>query len=114
MDEPLGNLGTFGVSYTFGHLPPSGSVLPTTMLARDYALACGTGGSCSACSIPENVQTLVRAGVSLTLPDPKALLSDGLTGVGITDAWLSALRYGQKNRVATASRPHWRQAQRVL
>lgn len=110
---PLGEVGTWGVSYDFGNLPPSGSVIPTIMLARDYANACGTGGSCSACSIPDEVISLVRQGVSMTLPDPRALATDGWTGVGITDAWLASLRYGASRRRATATRPGMRQAQRV-
>jgi hypothetical protein len=113
LDLPLTEEGTLAFTYQWGNLPPEGSVLPATFLARDYALACASGGQCSSCSIPEDVQNLVRQGMSMAIPDPKVLLSDGFTGVGITDAWLASLRFGAKARRATASRPSGRQAQRV-
>lgn len=113
LDLPLTEVGTYGIEYEYGNLPPEGSIIPTTMLARDYALACGSGGSCAACEIPDNVQNLVRQGVALTMPDPRSLLTDGFTGVGVTDAWLASLRYGVKHRRATATRPGSKQALRV-
>jgi hypothetical protein len=113
LDLPITEDNTMAVSYQYGNLPPEGSVLPTIFLARDYALACGSGGACAACSIPEQVQNMVRQGLSFSMPDPRTLLTDGFTGVGITDSWLASLRFGAKARRATASRPSVRQAQRV-
>lgn len=113
LDLPLTEQGTYGFDYAYGNLPPEGSVLPTVMLARDYAMACN-GGTCASCSIPDEVQTLVRQGLTITMPNPRDLLTEGFTGVGITDSWLASLRFGAKARRATASRPTARQAQRVL
>lgn len=113
LGRPLGELDTWSVTYDWGHLPPSGSVLPTVMLARDYANACGSGGSCAACSIPDDVISLVRQGLSMSLPDPRALASEGWTGVGLTDAWLASLRYGASRRRATATRPGMRHSQQI-
>jgi len=112
LGRPLGEVGTWAVTYDWGNLPPTGSVIPSIMLARDYANACSSG-TCAACSIPDDVVSLVRQGMSIQLPDPRALAQDGWTGVGITDAWLAALRYGAAKRRATATRPGMRQAQRV-
>jgi len=112
LGRPLGEVGTWAVSYETLKFPPSGSQIPTIMLARDYANACSSG-SCAACSIPDDVISLVRQGVTMTMPDPRALASDGWTGVGITDAWLAALRYGASRRRATATRPGMRGAQKV-
>jgi len=96
LDLPLGEVGTWSVTFDYGALPPTPGVLACAEYARELCLAC-TPGSEGECILPARVQSLTRQGVQIAFADPLAFLNNGLVGTPLADAWLSAERFGDKN-----------------
>lgn len=94
LSRPLTEDGTFGVTYEYGGLPDSAGVTAAAVLAWEFAVS-WTPNYDYECRLPRRVQTITRAGVTMTLVDQMSMFGDGLTGVAEVDMWLSAVRYGQ-------------------
>lgn len=94
----------FAVTYPYGTVPPIGGRIAAAVYGCQIALACDDATS-GACKLPANVQTLLRQGVSVTLPDPTQLAQDGLTGLPEVDRWVASVLIGQRRRPATIVMP---------
>lgn len=69
---------------TANNLPP-GADKAAKRLADEYVKA-STG---SACALPERITSITRQGVSWTILDPQDFLTEGLSGIGPIDQWLT-------------------------
>jgi hypothetical protein len=96
--SPIGEPGTWEVSYLWGRRPPITGVRAADVLARELALECV--GS-KACRLPARTQTVTRQGTTLTLMDPMEFLASGQTGLTAVDLFLSSERYGRAHRPTT-------------
>lgn len=89
MGKPLGQVGTFGVTYQPGVRPDSLAGYAAGVLACEYAKAC-TG---KACRLPAGVQTVARQGVTLDLSKQSrkaaAVFPNNRTGIREVDDWVS-------------------------
>ena len=94
LDLPLGEEGTWAVTFDYGDEPPTPGVLACAEYAREICLACTPGAECV---LPARVQSLVRQGVNVAFMDPLQFLDKGLVGTPLADAWLSAERFGDQN-----------------
>ena len=94
LDLPLGDIGTWAVTVAYGTEPPEAGVLAAAEYARQLCLACGGSAECV---LPARVQTVARQGVQLAFMDPLAFLTNGLVGLPIADAWLTAERVGDRD-----------------
>lgn len=73
------------VHYTTTNNLPPGADRAALRLAEEYVKSY-LG---QACALPERVTSISRQGASWTILDPQDFLSDGLTGIGPIDQWLS-------------------------
>lgn len=88
MAAPLGDPGTFSVTYTVGTpLPPAGQRAFGEMSSELWK-ACGGDDSCC---LPKRVQSVVRRGISFAMLDHMEFLKDGRTGLYFTDLWLASV-----------------------
>lgn len=85
--DPATEVGTFRVTYSYGHLPPPSGVKAAAKLACEIAKACASDATCE---LPERVQTIVRQGVTQLLLDPMVFLESGRTGIYLVDLFLIA------------------------
>jgi len=102
LDLPLGEVGTWGVEFTYGNAPPQPGVDAAGAYAREWLRACGGDQTCA---LPARVQSVARQGVQYVIADPATFLSSGLTGVAQADAFLSAERAGDRHRRAVFVNP---------
>lgn len=90
--------GTFSVTADYGEDVPGSASLAMGELACEVLKLFRTGS----CSLPYNVASLARQGVSLALTDPTALLDDhGKLGLRLCDLFLHAVN---PDRLRTAPR----------
>lgn len=87
LDRPLGDPGTWSVTYLAGTEPPAGVGTLTGQLAREFLAACTSGK----CRLPRRVRAVTRQGVSYDMVDPTDIYSTGKTGIPEIDLWLSAV-----------------------
>ncbi|MGW4007965.1 hypothetical protein [Streptomyces sp. NPDC004763] len=99
MAAPLGEPGTFGVTYRIGLRLDEAAIAAYSELVCHYLKGCG-GGSCG-CKAPANVSRMTRQGVSVEMGDPTLIYSEMRTGLPLVDAWLAAVN---PYRQPTASR----------
>lgn len=85
--RPLGEPGTWSVTYQRGYPPPAGAATAVGQLAMEFYSAC-SGGKCR---LPKRVQTISRQGVSMQMIDPVDLFGAGLTGIDSIDLWIRAV-----------------------
>ncbi|UBF41624.1 head-to-tail adaptor [Gordonia phage AnarQue] len=85
--RPLGEPGTWSVSYMRGLTPPAGVATLTGLLAKEFDAAC-SGGKCR---LPRNVTQVSRQGVSYQVYDPTSIYSAGKTGLPEVDMWLASV-----------------------
>lgn len=83
---PLGEEGTWSVTYTGGTPPPPFVAKIVGSLAREMMIAC-TGNKCR---IPRTVVSTSRGGVSHVF-DPSRMLTLGFTGLEECDGWIAAV-----------------------
>lgn len=89
MGAPLGEPGTFGVTYRVGLALDDAAIAAVSELVCHLLKGCG-GGSCG-CAMPANVTRLSRQGVDIEMPDPTLLYTEMRTGLPIVDMWLMAV-----------------------
>jgi hypothetical protein len=84
---PLGQPGTWGITYVVG------AAVPTALLnaAATYACEVAKGLSGGSCQLPNRVQQITRQGVTVEYVDTNDYLDKGLTGLAYVDAVIKAL-----------------------
>lgn len=87
LTRPLGQEGTWAVTYERGIDPPPHVARLVGLLTAEFYAAC-TGGKCR---LPRRVQSVTRQGVSFQMADPTSILNEGKTGITEIDMWLSAV-----------------------
>lgn len=86
LSRPAGENGTWTVAYKRG-VPVSDYIARLTgQLAAEFQKAC----SGDSCSLPSNVKTVTRQGVSYQVYDPTDLFKNRNTGIANIDAWLAS------------------------
>ncbi|MBP3086954.1 hypothetical protein [Mycolicibacterium fortuitum] len=87
LGRPLGESGTWSVTYTRGIPVPPGVDKLTGQLAREFAAACDDEDECR---LPRTLVATTRRGVSHEF-DPSKILAAGKTGLTEVDLWLSSV-----------------------
>lgn len=87
LGRPLGENGTWSVTYTRGLPVPPGVDRLAGILAKEFISACGGGGSCR---LPKTVVSTTQRGVTHVF-DPSKILAAGKTGLSEVDQWLAAV-----------------------
>lgn len=87
LGRPLGEDGTWSVTYRRGHPTPPGVDRLAGQLAREFIAACDDEDTCR---LPRTVVATTRRGVSHQF-DPTKILAAGKTGLTEVDLWLSAV-----------------------
>jgi len=82
-DDP----GAFVIVYEPGTALPLAGQIAAGFLACEFAKDC-VG---QACALPQQLASMTRNGVEVTVVDPVSLLGDGLTGIAQVDQWLRAV-----------------------
>ena len=94
LDLPLTEVGTFGITYTYGEAPPVAGVLACTEMAIELALA--LIGSPN--RLPARVTTMTRQGMTMAVVDVMDFFSKNLTGLYQVDLWLRTVNPGGARR----------------
>lgn len=86
---PLGQEGTWGVTYMRGKPVPKGGQIAAGVLATElYKAACND----ASCKLPQRVQTITRQGVTMAMLDSfEDSVDKGYTGIWVIDSWLSSV-----------------------
>lgn len=87
LGRPLGEAGTWSVTYRRGNPVPDGVGTLVGLLAGEFLAAC----SGEKCRLPRNVTGVTRQGVSYQVYDPGSIYSSGKTGLAEVDLWLAAV-----------------------
>lgn len=85
--RPLGEPGTWSVSYRQGRPVPAGGATMAGRLARQFMLACSGSDECE---LPSSLRQTTRRGASHSF-DPTSILDAGLTGITAIDHWINGL-----------------------
>lgn len=88
LGRPLGDPGTWSVTYRRGIPVPSGVDKLTGVVALEFINACDADGD--ECRIPRTLTQTTRRGVTHTF-DPAPILAAGKTGLPEVDLWLAAV-----------------------
>lgn len=105
---PLGQPGTWSISYLYGTPVPVAGQLAAGELACEIAKALCDDDSCA---LPQRVQTVTRQGVTVGFIDPMTFLSDNKTGLYGVDLWIQSVNPNglkQRPRVRRADDPRRR------
>lgn len=97
IDEP----GAFSITYQRGRVVPRSGQLAAGELAGEFAKACAGAD----CALPQQLASLSRNGVEVTVVDPTSFLDAGLTGIANVDLWIRAVnpfRRPQRSRVLSS------------
>lgn len=84
LGKPLGEVGTWSVTYTRGYPPPEGTAKFVGTLAAEFLKAC----SGEKCRLPRTVTEVVRRGVTWKV---RQEIDKAGTGVPEIDMWLAAV-----------------------
>lgn len=87
MAAPLGEPGTWGITFTWGIEVPQAGLLAVAELACELLKARLN----KPCALPQRVTTITRQGVTMTLLDPQEFLRDGRVGLYFCDLWLETV-----------------------
>lgn len=117
MGLPATEPGTFEVTYLRGKPVPEYGLWAAGLLACELIKACAPPGDNCACRLPDNVQSVVREGVSIDLDvfrlggtgDPEF----GRTGIPEVDLWLSTVNPNRATSRARAYSPDRRPPRRT-
>lgn len=93
--------GTFEVTYQRGTPLPMAGQIAAGIMACEFAKACAGGN----CALPEQISTLVRQGVEVTMVNPTDVLNKGLTGIAEVDLWLRSVNPNQRAKRARVFSP---------
>jgi hypothetical protein len=97
-------VGAFTIVYQPGEALPVAGTIAAGMLACEFAKAC-VGAECA---LPQQLASLSRNGVEVTVVDPATLLDQGLTGIASVDLWIKSVnpfRRTMRSRVYTPDIP---------
>lgn len=100
MDADADELGAFTITYQPGEVLPAAGRIAAGLLACEFAKACQGAD----CVLPQQLSSLSRNGVEVTVVDPATLLDNGLTGIANVDLWVRSVnphRRMQRSRVRT-------------
>lgn len=88
-DVALGTdeVGSFTIVYQPGEMLPLAGQIAAGMLACEFAKSCAGAD----CALPQQLQSLSRNGVEVTVVDPTSLLDNGLTGIALVDLWIRSV-----------------------
>lgn len=105
MGAPLGEPGTWGVTYLLGEPVPPGGQLVAGILACEYAKSlCGD----TSCRLPKRVSSIQRQGIVIGVLDNFTNLKDGFTGIFEIDDWIMSQTKPKRRSVMSSpdvSRP---------
>lgn len=88
LSKPLGQPGTWGVTYLQGLDVPNGGQIAAGLLAKElFKSAVGDDN----CVLPERVQSLSRQGVTMDMFDGFEDLDQGRTGIWLVDSWVMSV-----------------------
>ena len=87
-NRPLGDPGTWGVTYKRGLPVPEGVDVLTGLLAKEFITALNNNGQCR---LPRTVTTASRQGVTYRAYDPAVIYANGKTGLPEVDMWLASV-----------------------
>lgn len=87
LTRPMGECGTWSVTYWQGVMPPRGVGRLVGLLALEFIRAAAGDGKCR---LPKSVTRVARQGVSYEI-DPTTLYAAGKTGIPEIDTWLMAV-----------------------
>lgn len=100
MSVPLGQPGTFAITYTPGYPVDGLGAWAAGILAVEFGKACsGTKG----CRLPKNVTSITRQGVSMSLV--AGSFPNGVTGITEVDAWIELWNPNRLKRAASVWSP---------
>ena len=85
--KPLGEDGTWAVTFKTGTPVPKGGQLAARVLACEMAKA-ALGRECE---LPQRVQSVTREGVSIAVLDSFEGLESGRTGIWLVDSWVTSV-----------------------
>lgn len=97
MDADIDEPGSFAVTYQRGIPVPRAGQIAAGKLAGEFAKSCQGQD----CALPQQLASLSRNGVEVTVVDPSTFLDNGLTGLADVDLWVRAVNPARK---AQASR----------
>lgn len=100
----VNEVGAFAITYQRGTLVPRAGQIAAGELAGEFAKACAGQD----CALPQQLASLSRNGVEVSVMDPSTLLDQGLTGIANVDLWIRAVnpyRRAQRSRVYSADLP---------
>lgn len=101
--------GTWSVSFDAGKPVPA--MAQPAMGELSYEILKALGGDSTDCRLPQQVQSLVRQGVTVQFPPLQDLLGEGRTGLWMVDMFLEAVnpnRLDSRARVYGVDRPRVR------
>lgn len=101
MDADVGETGSFAITYQRGIPVPRAGQIAAGYLAGEFAKACQGQD----CALPQQLASLSRNGVEVTVVDPSTFLENGLTGIANVDLWVRAVnpaRKAQPSRVLSS------------
>lgn len=112
LSTPIGEEGTFSVSYVRGLAPPPDAVRAVTDLAFEIAKAeCGVSG----CKLPSRLTSISRQGITVdTMIDDLDFLERGRTGLYFVDLFLRSVNPKGVSRGARVYRADDRQPRATL
>jgi hypothetical protein len=100
--DPLTDLDTFQVTFSWGQPPPAAGVAAVKIFALEIAKMLGGDQSCM---LPQRLQNIVTAGGTYALLDPMTFLNDGLTGIYLVDAFIKAVNPNRLQRRSSVISP---------
>lgn len=100
---------TFVVSYTYGQDPPPAMKRAAAILAWHLALS-WTPGCEAECKLPANITSMTRGGITVTMPDPASLFTDGRTHIPEVDMLVASVNHGEAKQRPVVAVPGARPA----
>ncbi|UJE15674.1 head-to-tail adaptor [Gordonia phage Ligma] len=88
LGRPLGEAGTWSITYERGIPVPAGVARLTGILAAEFDKACAGDAKCR---LPRQVTAMTRQGVSYQMYDPTQFYAVGKTALPEIDMWLAAV-----------------------
>lgn len=104
LSAPLGEPGTWSVTYRDGRPVPEAGVWAAGLLACELAKACGAAAG--PCALPANVSSVTREGVSIDFEQVNLAIAGnkGRTGIPEVDLWVQTVNpYGVTGRARAYS-----------
>lgn len=102
-DMELGpeDVGAFTIVYRPGAALPKAGEIAAGLLACEFAKACAGQD----CALPQQLSSLSRNGIEVTVVDPTTLLEDGRTGIANVDLWIKTVNPFRRPRSSTVWTP---------